>query len=165
MSRKYALVTGGSRGIGRAICVKLAQEGYQVIINYASNEAEAQKTLEASEAEYKKEMEAMQQELQDKYKAFQDKANLLGEAERNKQLLELQDLDSRIQKFAELSRQALTEQQTKLMQPIQEKVYKAIEAEAKAKGLSYVLDQQVMLYTGKDAVDITPGVKKALGLK
>ena len=43
---KYALVTGGSRGIGRAICVKLAQEGYQVVINYASNEAEAKKTLE-----------------------------------------------------------------------------------------------------------------------
>ncbi len=43
---KYALVTGGSRGIGRAICVRLAQEGYQVIVNYASNEAEAQKTLE-----------------------------------------------------------------------------------------------------------------------
>ena len=51
------------------------------------------------------------------------------------------------------------------MQPIQEKVMKAIEAEAKAKGLSYVLDQQAMLYMGKDAVDITPGVKKALGLK
>ncbi len=43
---KYALVTGGSRGIGRAICQRLAQEGYNVIINYASNEAEAQKTLE-----------------------------------------------------------------------------------------------------------------------
>ena len=43
---KYALVTGGSRGIGRAICIKLAQEGYQVIINYASNEVEAQNTLE-----------------------------------------------------------------------------------------------------------------------
>jgi 3-oxoacyl-[acyl-carrier protein] reductase len=43
---KYALITGGSRGIGRAICIKLAQEGYQVIINYASNEGEAQKTLE-----------------------------------------------------------------------------------------------------------------------
>ena len=43
---KYALVTGGSRGIGRAICIKLAQEGYQIIINYASNEVEAQNTLE-----------------------------------------------------------------------------------------------------------------------
>lgn len=46
---KYALVTGGSRGIGRAICVRLAQEGYQVIINYASNEAEAKKTLEMAD--------------------------------------------------------------------------------------------------------------------
>ncbi len=43
---KYALVTGGSRGIGRAVAVRLAQEGYQVIINYASNQAEAEKTLD-----------------------------------------------------------------------------------------------------------------------
>ena len=43
---KYALVTGGSRGIGRAVCVKLAQMGYNVIVNYVSNDAEAQKTLE-----------------------------------------------------------------------------------------------------------------------
>ena len=43
---KYALVTGGSRGIGRAICIRLAHEGYHVIVNYASNEAEARKTLE-----------------------------------------------------------------------------------------------------------------------
>ena len=43
---KYALVTGGSRGIGRAICQRLAREGYQVIINYTSNDAEAQRTLE-----------------------------------------------------------------------------------------------------------------------
>ncbi|MBE6302141.1 MAG: 3-oxoacyl-ACP reductase FabG [Parabacteroides distasonis] len=42
---KYALVTGGSRGIGRAICVKLAQIGYQIIINYVNNLSEAKKTL------------------------------------------------------------------------------------------------------------------------
>jgi len=43
---KYALVTGGSRGIGRAICVRLAKMGYYVIINYVSNDASAQQTLE-----------------------------------------------------------------------------------------------------------------------
>jgi 3-oxoacyl-[acyl-carrier protein] reductase len=43
---KYALVTGGSRGIGKAISVKLASMGYHVIINYKSNTEEAQKTLD-----------------------------------------------------------------------------------------------------------------------
>lgn len=43
---KYALVTGGSRGIGRAVSIKLAQMGYCIVVNYVSNEAEAQKTLE-----------------------------------------------------------------------------------------------------------------------
>ncbi len=42
---KYALITGGSRGIGRAISVKLARMGYHIIINYVSNAAEAEKTL------------------------------------------------------------------------------------------------------------------------
>lgn len=48
---KYALVTGGSRGIGRAICVKLARMGYTVVINYVSNEAKALETLELVRAE------------------------------------------------------------------------------------------------------------------
>lgn len=43
--KKYALVTGGSRGIGRAVCVKLATMGYRLIINYVHNAAEAEKTL------------------------------------------------------------------------------------------------------------------------
>lgn len=34
---KYALVTGGSRGLGRAVCIKLATLGYPVLINYKSN--------------------------------------------------------------------------------------------------------------------------------
>ncbi|MEO7991421.1 MAG: 3-oxoacyl-ACP reductase FabG [Chryseolinea sp.] len=43
---KYALVTGGSRGIGRAICLKLAEQGYNILINYKSNDVEAAKTAE-----------------------------------------------------------------------------------------------------------------------
>lgn len=43
---KYALVTGGSRGIGKAICLELAGMGYNVLINYQSNIDEATKTLE-----------------------------------------------------------------------------------------------------------------------
>lgn len=39
---KYALVTGGSRGLGRAICFKLAEMGIPVLINYQSNDAAAE---------------------------------------------------------------------------------------------------------------------------
>ncbi len=43
--QRYALITGGSRGIGRAVCVKLAQMGYYTLINFVSNQEEALKTL------------------------------------------------------------------------------------------------------------------------
>ncbi|MHA4847848.1 3-oxoacyl-ACP reductase FabG [Flavitalea antarctica] len=42
---KCALVTGGSRGIGRAVCLKMAEMGYHVIINYKGNEEQAKITL------------------------------------------------------------------------------------------------------------------------
>ena len=42
---KCALVTGGSRGIGKAICIKMAAMGYYVLVNYKSNETEANDTL------------------------------------------------------------------------------------------------------------------------
>ncbi|WP_379551506.1 SDR family NAD(P)-dependent oxidoreductase [Qipengyuania sp. DGS5-3] len=42
---KTAIVTGGSRDIGRAICVKLASEGANVVVNYNSNEKDADATV------------------------------------------------------------------------------------------------------------------------
>ncbi len=42
---RYALVTGGSRGIGRAICIKLAEMGFYVLVNYNSSPDEAATTL------------------------------------------------------------------------------------------------------------------------
>jgi len=42
---KFALVTGGSRGIGKAICFEIAKQGYHVLINYRSNTEEAENTL------------------------------------------------------------------------------------------------------------------------
>jgi 3-oxoacyl-[acyl-carrier protein] reductase len=50
-AKKIAVVTGASRGIGRAVCVELARSGYFPIINYRSDAAGAAETLRRVEAE------------------------------------------------------------------------------------------------------------------
>lgn len=47
---KYALVTGGSRGLGRAVCLRLSSQGFAVIINYQSNQVAAEETRQMIEA-------------------------------------------------------------------------------------------------------------------
>lgn len=49
---KVVLVTGSSRGIGKAIIIEFANKGYDVVINYAKNHYEAKKTQEEIESKY-----------------------------------------------------------------------------------------------------------------
>ena len=45
MKNKWALVTGGSRGIGRGICLELAREGCNIIVNYISSPEKAEEAV------------------------------------------------------------------------------------------------------------------------
>ncbi|KAK5808293.1 short chain dehydrogenase/ reductase [Linnemannia elongata] len=45
-TRRVALVTGSSRGIGRAIALRLAQDGFNIVVNYHSNVAKAQEVVD-----------------------------------------------------------------------------------------------------------------------
>ncbi|KAF9933496.1 hypothetical protein FBU30_005337 [Linnemannia zychae] len=45
-TRRVAIVTGSSRGIGRAIALRLAKDGYDVVVNYQSNAAKAQEVVD-----------------------------------------------------------------------------------------------------------------------
>ncbi|MBI3731570.1 MAG: SDR family oxidoreductase [Burkholderiales bacterium] len=47
---KTAIVTGGSRGIGQAISLRLAADGFAVVVNYAGNAGKAQETVSAIQA-------------------------------------------------------------------------------------------------------------------
>ena len=51
---KVAIVTGGSRGIGRAICLRLAEEGCDVVVNYVRNRARAAEVVKEIQANGRK---------------------------------------------------------------------------------------------------------------
>src|SRR4051794_4819622 len=50
-SQRVAIVTGGSRGIGRAVVSRLAADGYKVVVNYAANEQEAAAAVQEAGAD------------------------------------------------------------------------------------------------------------------
>lgn len=50
---KVALITGGAKGIGRAICLELAKNNYDIVINYLTSKQEALKLKEIIENQYK----------------------------------------------------------------------------------------------------------------
>ena len=50
MTQKVALVTGSSRGIGKATAIRLAKEGYDIVINYARSKTKALETAAEIEA-------------------------------------------------------------------------------------------------------------------
>ena len=79
--RKTAIVTGGSRGIGRAIAVELAECGYDVDITYKSNEAAAEETLRLIR-EAGGEAEALRFDVGDAAEAESRLAELLARRER-----------------------------------------------------------------------------------
>jgi 3-oxoacyl-[acyl-carrier protein] reductase len=60
LTNKVALVTGGSRGIGRAICLQFGALGARVAVNYHSNEAAAQDVVAAIKAQGKGDAIAVQ---------------------------------------------------------------------------------------------------------
>src|SRR5277367_2985119 len=49
-TQKVAIVTGASRGIGRAVALRLAREGFAVVVNYAGNQAEAARVVSEVES-------------------------------------------------------------------------------------------------------------------
>ncbi|KAF9982494.1 hypothetical protein BGZ75_006125 [Mortierella antarctica] len=51
-SRRVAIVTGASRGIGRSIALRLAKDGFNVVVNYQSSVAKAQEVVDEIAARY-----------------------------------------------------------------------------------------------------------------
>ncbi len=125
---------------------------------------EVQAQLEASSKKFEDEFTKLREEFQNRYTELQKLDESTPQSIRDRRLQELQELDSKIQQFRETASADLQRQQAQLMTPIQEKVMKAIQTVGEEGNFTFIFENMVPIYIGKDVVDVTSLVKSKLGL-
>ena len=115
---------------------------------------------------YDLEIERIQVEINKKIEEFQQNEATMSDLIKEAKASEIQEMQVRLQNFAQTAQQDLQQQSMTLMQPVMDKARKAIEEVAKEKGLLYVFDmsQGNPVYASEESVDMLPLVKAKLGL-
>lgn len=148
--------------------VKLGVVNSAELFNAMPDRVQAEKMLQQRSEQSRQETTLLQDEFNKKFADYQEIASDVKtpEAIKERRIQELQKLDSEIQAFRHKELEAIEAQRNELMQPILDKIQKAIEAVGEEEGMSIVFDtaKTPVAYTGPYTEDITPKVKARLGL-
>ena len=118
------------------------------IFNAMPEVSAVEKQLADLNAQYEKEFKTMQDEYTTKYSEYMSQQDSLTENIKLRRQQEIQDLETRIQNYVPVAQQDMQKKQQELYTPIQEKLQNAIKAVGDEKGYTYIINPQVLLYTG-----------------
>lgn len=150
---------------------KFGHADFEAIVALMPEKAEADKKYEEVAKAYQKDLDRLQSELNQKFQAYQLQRDSLPEPIRVRREQEIDDISTRAQKFKMEATQQLQEKQVELMQPIIDKLQKAVNEIGDEEGFVYILDSSVakksgmLMYIGKNSEDVTEKVKIRLRLK
>jgi outer membrane protein len=115
----------------------------------------ADKALQDEASKLQDQLKVMSEELDRKYTDYMAQRDSLSELIRATREKEIQDYDKRIQNFNRLAQQSLGKKEQELLQPIVEKVQKAIDEVGKEQGFIYIFDlsSKVVLYNSDQSTD------------
>ena len=115
---------------------------------------------------FQDQLQAMQKELETKYKAYEAGVKTMTEAMKDVKEKELTDLQNRIQSVQQGAEEKIAAKRQDMLKPITEKADAAIQAVAKEKGYSYILDANAggIIYA-LPTDNIIADVKNKLGIK
>jgi outer membrane protein len=147
--------------------LKIGHINTQELLQAMPETDSAQLKLEKMQKELQSQLEVMQVELNNKYQDYLSKRDSYSELVRQTKEDELQNIQQRIQQFAQNADQDLQKKRSELFRPILDKANKAIEEVARENGFTYILDLSsgVVLFHSDSSLDILPLVKAKLKLK
>lgn len=115
------------------------------------------KILEAFQKQLTAEFEVKNLEFETKYKDFQEKEKSFSDDQKKARIEELQNLDQELNKLRQEANQKIAQKERDLLVPLNEKILKAIEVVAKAKGYSHITDRK-NFYFVSPSFDVTQQV-------
>ncbi len=140
--------------------LKIGYVNSETIIKELPEAKDSQSKLETMLKGWQDEIEKRGQALQGKYEEYQKQSNMLNESAKQAKQKELVEEEQKLNQYRQEKQQELAVQREKIMKPIQEKVFKAIEKVAKDKKLSFVFDKatEVPVLYADPSYDYTPDV-------
>lgn len=121
--------------------------------------------MDTIQSQYENQLASMNEEIQRKYQDYQQNEATMPEAIKQMRQQELQEMQGRLQTFYQTAEQDIQRKQQELLAPVHEKMTKAIKIVGEREGYTYIFDSAAMVHIGNDATDVTPAIKKELGIK
>ncbi|PRY36493.1 periplasmic chaperone for outer membrane proteins Skp [Spirosoma oryzae] len=150
--------------------LKLGYTNIDYILGQTPEAKDIQNQLTIQRTQSENELKRMQKELEDKYGAYQKGAEQMSDVIRKDRETELQGLQTRIQEFGRTAEQSLQAKYGQLVNPVVQKIQKAIDAVAQENGYTYIFNLDaganttpILLVAPKEN-DITDLVFKKLGV-
>ena len=134
----------------------------QALLESMPEAKQVSEQLQASSNSYQEEFNKLQAEYQKKYDEFQALDDSTPQTIKDRRVQEMQEIESKIYQFRQTAEQDIQRQQQQLMAPLQERVMKAIQTVGDEGGYTFIFENLVPVYAGKDVTDVTETVKALL---
>jgi len=125
----------------------------------------AQNQLTEASKKYEDEFKKLQEEFDKKFQEYQGLAADTPANIKERREQELQELSNKMQQFRNTAAQDLERQNQTLIAPIEQKLNEAIKAVGQEGSFTFIFQNGMPLFAGKEVIDITATVKAKLGIK
>lgn len=137
----------------------------QAILQAMPELKEAQSTIEASAKTYENEFADLQKKYEASVQEFNDLAADTPDAIKKRRAEDIENIRQRIITFQQTAQQELAQLEQKQLQPLQQKILDALNAVISENNFTLVFDRSAGVYPGAGVEDVTPLVKKKLGIQ
>lgn len=152
-------------GMAQNTQIKLGYLDVQTLFMSLPEVASIETSLKELASQHEAEIKRMEDEYTRKMMEYKEGEAKWDDAIKRNRMEELQSIQQKVQLYYQQAQTMLQQKQEDLQAPIREKLRKTIDEVGAENGFLYIYDLNALLYKSPDAIDVTPLIKKKLGIK